>query len=44
MISTLDIQGAIVTADALNTQTEFAAKIIAEKADSLSCSLKLIRT
>ena len=33
MISTLDIQGAIVTADALNTQTEFAAKIIAEKAD-----------
>lgn len=33
LISTLDIQGAIVTADALNTQTEFAAKIIAEKAD-----------
>ena len=33
LISTLDIQGAIVTADALNTQTEFAAKFIAEKAD-----------
>lgn len=33
LIDTLDIRGAIVTADALNTQTEFAAKIIAEKAD-----------
>ena len=33
LIDTLDIRGEIVTADALNTQTEFAAKIIAEKAD-----------
>ena len=33
LIGTLDIRGAIVTADALNTQIEFAAKIIAEKAD-----------
>ena len=31
-IDTLDIRGTIVTADALNTQTEFVAKIIAEKA------------
>lgn len=33
LIGTLDSRGAILTADALNTQTEFAAKIIAEKAD-----------
>ena len=33
LIDTLDIQGAIVTADALNTQAEFASKIISGKAD-----------
>lgn len=33
LISTLDISGAIVTADALNTQREFAAQIIEAKAD-----------
>ena len=39
LIDTLDIQGSNVTADALNTQTKFAAKIIAENSD---CS-RLIR-
>lgn len=33
LIGTLDISGAIVTADALNTQREFAAQIIEAKAD-----------
>ena len=33
LIDTLDIRGEIVTADALNTQTVFATKIIDEKAD-----------
>ncbi|WP_277612799.1 ISAs1 family transposase [Turicimonas muris] len=33
LISTLDISGVITTADALNTQREFAAQIIESKAD-----------